>query len=95
MMVRPMLYCLQWDFLSFVERYAIQSVLPAMYPLLKDNFGFTFADRHHYIGVPTDLILQPFVGRYADRHLQPYSLSLEICFTLVGLLVLALASISG
>ena len=75
----------------------IQSVMPAMYPLLKDNFGFTFAQ----IGIITlvfqltSSVLQPFVGRYADRHPQPYSLSMGMCFTLVGLLVLALASDFG
>ena len=75
----------------------IQSVIPAMYPLLKDNFGFTFAQ----IGIITlvfqltSSVLQPFVGRYADRHPQPYSLSMGMCFTLVGLLVLALASDFG
>ena len=72
----------------------IQSVIPAMYPLLKDNFGFTFAQ----IGIITlvfqltSSVLQPFVGRYADRHPQPYSLSMGMCFTLVGLLVLGSAS---
>ena len=53
----------------------IQSVIPAMYPLLKDNFGFTFAQ----IGIITlvfqltSSVLQPFVGRYADSHPQPTS----------------------
>ncbi len=72
----------------------IQSVIPAMYPLLKDNFGFTFAQ----IGLITlvfqltSSVLQPFVGRYADSHPQPYSLSAGMCFTLAGLLLLAVAS---
>lgn len=72
----------------------IQSVIPAMYPLLKDNFGFTFAQ----IGLITlvfqltSSVLQPFVGRYADSHPQPYSLSTGMCFTLAGLLLLAVAS---
>ena len=72
----------------------IQSVIPAMYPLLKDNFGFTFAQ----IGIITlvfqltSSVLQPFVGRYADRHPQPYSLSMGISFKLVGFMVLAIAS---
>ena len=72
----------------------IQSVIPAMYPLLKDNFGFTFAQ----IGIITlvfqltSSVLQPFVGRYADSHPQPYSLSTGMCFTLAGLLLLAVAS---
>ena len=72
----------------------IQSVIPALYPLLKDSFGFTFAQ----IGVITlvfqltSSIFQPFIGLYADRHPQPYSLSLGMCFTLSGLLALAFAT---
>ena len=72
----------------------IQSVIPAMYPLLKDNFGFTFAQ----IGIITlvfqltSSVFQPFVGQYADRHPQPYSLAMGMGFTLVGLLMLAFAS---
>ena len=71
----------------------IQSVVPAIYPLLKDKFGFTFAQ----IGVITlvfqltSSVLQPFVGRYADRHPQPYSLAIGMCFTLAGLVALAFA----
>lgn len=71
----------------------IQSVIPALYPLLKDKFGFTFAQ----IGIITlvfqltSSVFQPFVGNYADRHPQPYSLALGMCFTLVGLLSLAFA----
>ena len=71
----------------------IQSVIPAIYPLLKDKFGFTFAQ----IGVITlvfqltSSVLQPFVGRYADRHPQPYSLAAGMCFTLLGLVALAFA----
>lgn len=72
----------------------IQSVIPALYPLLKDSFGFTFAQ----IGIITlvfqltSSIFQPFIGLYSDRRPQPYSLSLGMCFTLVGLLALAFAT---
>ena len=72
----------------------MQSVIPALYPLLKEKFGFTFAQ----IGLITlvfqlaSSILQPLVGRYADRHPQPYSLTAGMCFTLLGLLALAFAS---
>lgn len=72
----------------------VQSVIPAMYPLLKDSYGFTFAQ----IGVITlvfqltSSVFQPFVGLYADRHPQPYSLSAGMCFMLAGLLLLAGAS---
>ena len=40
----------------------------------------------------TSSIFQPFIGLYADRRPQPYSLSLGMCFTLVGLLALAFAT---
>ena len=72
----------------------IQSVIPALYPLLKDKYDFSFAQ----IGVITlvfqltSSVLQPFVGRYADRHPRPYSLATGMCFTLAGLLALAFAS---
>ena len=72
----------------------VQSVVPALYPLLKDNFGFTFAQ----IGIITlvyqltSSIFQPFVGLYADTHPKPYSLAAGMCFTLAGLLTLAYAS---
>lgn len=39
----------------------------------------------------TSSILQPFTGLYADKHPCPYALSIGMCFTLVGLLVLAFA----
>ena len=71
----------------------IQSVIPAIYPLLKDKFGFTFAQ----IGIITlvfqltSSVLQPFIGQYADRHPQPYSLAAGMCFTLIGLIALAFA----
>ena len=71
----------------------IQSVVPSIYPILKDKFGFSFAQ----IGIITFVfqisssILQPLTGLYADRHPRPYSLSVGMCFTLVGLLLLAVA----
>lgn len=72
----------------------IQSIIPSIYPILKAQFNFSFAQ----IGIitlvfqMTSSILQPFTGLYADRHPHPYSLSLGMCFTLIGLLALALAN---
>lgn len=69
----------------------IQSVIPALYPLLKGKYGFSFAQ----IGIitlvfqTTSSVLQPFVGQYADRHPQPYSLAAGMGFTLIGLVALA------
>lgn len=71
----------------------MQSVIPAVYPLLKEKFDFTFAQ----IGLITlvfqltSSLLQPVAGLLADRHPRPYSLAGGMCFTLAGLLVLAFA----
>ena len=71
----------------------IQSIIPSIYPILKDKFDFSFAQ----IGIitlifqMTSSILQPFTGLYADKYPRPYALSVGMCFTLVGLLVLAFA----
>lgn len=71
----------------------IQSVVPSIYPILKDKYSFSFAQ----IGVitlvfqMTSSILQPFTGLYADKRPQPYALSFGMCFTLAGLVMLAYA----
>ncbi|MEE0621441.1 MAG: MFS transporter, partial [Prevotella sp.] len=71
----------------------IQSIIPSIYPIIKDKFEFSFAQ----IGIitlvfqMTSSILQPFTGLYADRHPRPYALSVGMCFTLIGLLLLAFA----
>ncbi len=71
----------------------IQSIIPSIYPIVKDKFDFSFAQ----IGIitfvfqMTSSILQPFTGLYADRHPRPYALSAGMCFTLAGLLLLAFA----
>lgn len=72
----------------------IQSIIPSIYPILKANFDFSFVQ----IGIitlvfqMTSSILQPFTGLYADRHPRPYALSVGMCFTLTGLLLLAFAN---
>lgn len=71
----------------------IQSIIPSIYPIIKDKFDFSFAQ----IGIitlvfqMTSSILQPFTGLYADRHPRPYALSIGMCFTLTGLLMLVFA----
>lgn len=72
----------------------MQSVIPSMYPIIKENYGFTFTE----IGVInltyqlTSSILQPFVGFYIDKHRRPYMLAAGMTFTLFGLLFLSWAS---
>jgi FSR family fosmidomycin resistance protein-like MFS transporter len=71
----------------------IQSVVPAIYPLLKASFGLSFAQ----VGLMTltlqltSSLLQPLVGLYSDRRPTPYSLVTGMGFTLVGILLLARA----
>ena len=75
----------------------MQSVIPSIYPLIKDKYGFTFGQ----IGLITlvfqmmSSILQPLVGRYADKHPRPYSLSVGMLFTFVGMLLLSVSNRFG
>ena len=65
----------------------IQSLLPAIYPLLKDSFQLDFGQ----IGLITLVfqvtasLLQPVVGSITDRRPQPYSLPVGMGFSLIGL----------
>ncbi|HWZ69049.1 MAG TPA: MFS transporter [Stellaceae bacterium] len=69
----------------------MQSLLPALYPMLKGAYGLNFAQ----IGMITltsqliSSVLQPAVGMFADRRPQPYSLAIGMGATLVGLILLA------
>ncbi len=71
----------------------IQSLVPAIYPMLKQNYGLSFGQ----IGLitltfqMTASLLQPVVGTYTDRHPLPYSLATGMTFTLGGLLLLSAA----
>lgn len=84
--------------LSHLLNDVMQSLLPAVYPLLKENYSLSFFQ----IGMITFTfqltasILQPVVGLYTDRHPAPYSLAFGMGFTLFGLNLLAIAnSFSG
>ena len=71
----------------------MQSLLVALYPLLKQSFALSFTQ----VGMITATfqitasLLQPVVGFYTDRRPQPYSLPAGMGFTLVGLALLATA----
>jgi FSR family fosmidomycin resistance protein-like MFS transporter len=72
----------------------VQSLLPAVYPILKQTFRLSFSQ----VGLITlafqltASLLQPFVGLYTDRNPKPYSLPLGMGVTLCGLLLLAFAN---
>src|SRR6266567_5819895 len=71
----------------------VQSLLPALYPILKESFHLSFGD----IGLitltfqATASLLQPVIGFYTDRKPTPYSLAFGMGLTLAGLLLLSIA----
>ncbi|ACU58614.1 MFS transporter [Chitinophaga pinensis] len=71
----------------------IQSLIPAIYPIVKDSLKLTFSQ----IGLITltyqltASLLQPLVGLYTDKRPQPYSLAIGMGFTLLGLISLSQA----
>lgn len=73
---------------------ALQSVVSATYPLIKDELGISFAQ----IGLITLVyqmaasVFQPFVGLFFDRRPLAWSLPIGMTFTLVGLVSLAFVS---
>jgi FSR family fosmidomycin resistance protein-like MFS transporter len=72
----------------------VQSVLPALFPILKTSLNLSFG-RVGLIALTaqaTASLLQPLVGLYTDRHSTPYSLPIGMCFSFVGVLLLALAT---
>jgi FSR family fosmidomycin resistance protein-like MFS transporter len=75
----------------------VQSLLPAIYPILKSALLLDF--RHigliTLVNQLTASLLQPVVGFYTDRRPQPYSLALGMTFTLCGLVLLASAGHFG
>ena len=79
--------------LSHLLNDAIQSLLPAIYPVLKESFRLNFTQ----IGLitltfqGTASLLQPLIGLYTDRRPKPYSLATGMGLTLVGLVLLSRA----
>jgi FSR family fosmidomycin resistance protein-like MFS transporter len=69
----------------------IQAVLPSIYPMLKANYGLSFAQ----VGLITltfqltASLLQPWIGYHTDRHPKPWLLPAGMVCTLVGILMLA------
>src|SRR3954469_12370863 len=75
----------------------MQSVLPAVYPILKKAYTLDFG-QVGLIALTSQLtasLLQPVVGWYTDKHPKPYSLAAGMTFTMGGLLLLASAPTFG
>ncbi len=71
----------------------IQSLISAVYPVLKESYALSFTQ----IGLITFAfqctasLLQPIVGQYTDRRPQPFSLVVGMGVSLAGLLLLSVA----
>ena len=75
----------------------MQSMISAIYPMLKENYALSFAQ----IGLLTFTfqftasLLQPAIGAYTDKRPLGYSLPIGMSFTFVGLLLLAFSGYYG
>jgi FSR family fosmidomycin resistance protein-like MFS transporter len=71
----------------------MQSLLPSIYPILKSSFHLNFGQ----VGLLTFTyqvvasLLQPFIGLFTDKRPVPFALAIGMCFTLVGIVMLAFA----
>jgi FSR family fosmidomycin resistance protein-like MFS transporter len=89
--VFPILFAISF---SHLLNDTIQSLIPAIYPIVKNTYHLTFSQ----IGLITltfqmaASLFQPFVGMYTDRKPQPYSLAVGMTFTLCGLIMLAFSN---
>jgi len=72
----------------------IQALLPSIYPMLKAEFSLSFTQ----VGLITltfqctASLLQPWIGLYTDRRPLPFLLPVGMCFTLLGVLMLAVVT---
>jgi FSR family fosmidomycin resistance protein-like MFS transporter len=72
----------------------IQSLIPSIYPIVKNSFHLSFSQ----VGLITltfqmaASLLQPGVGFYTDKRPQPFSLAIGMSFTLIGLVLLSRAN---
>ena len=90
----PVLTVLAGLSLAHLINDTLQSLIPAIYPILKNTLRLDY----WHIGLITltnqltASILQPFVGFYTDRRPQPFALAAGMTFTLSGLVLLAFAN---
>ncbi len=80
--------------ISHLLNDTLQSLIPSIYPIVKENYQLTFSQ----IGLITltfqltASLFQPLVGLYTDKKPQPFSLAVGMSFTLVGLIALSFAN---
>lgn len=72
---------------------SMQSTISALFPILKESMNLNYS-QIGLIGFSMNMtasFLQPIVGLYSDKRPQPYILPIGVCFTLAGIVALALA----
>src|SRR5690606_26713212 len=88
--VYPILFAISF---SHMLNDTIQSLIPAIYPLVKDSFSLSFSQ----VGLITlvfqmsSSIFQPVVGNITDKKPFPFALPIGMSFSLIGLVMLSLA----
>src|SRR5690554_4556670 len=88
--VYPILFAISF---SHMLNDTIQSLIPAIYPLVKDSFSLSFSQ----VGLITlvfqmsSSILQPLVGTVTDKRPFPFALPIGMGFSLIGLVILSIA----
>lgn len=87
----PILFMISF---SHLLNDTIQSLIPAIYPIVKNSFQLNFAQVGYitFTFQTCACIFQPLVGLYTDYRPQPYSLAAGMFFSLSGLVILSLAA---
>lgn len=72
----------------------IQSLIPAMYPMVKESFHLSYTQIGFitFTFQCTSSLLQPCVGLYTDKYPKPYSLAVGMIISLLGVMMLAFAN---
>ena len=88
--VYPVLFTIS---LSHFLNDLLQSIIPSLYPILKDSFHLSFAQVGliTFVFQMTASIFQPFVGIYTDKKPNPRFLIVGMTLSMTGLLLLAFA----
>lgn len=71
----------------------MQSAIPALFPILRDSLTLSYG-QIGWISFAMNItasVFQPLVGLYSDIRPRPYILPLGVCFTLIGIVMLAFA----
>lgn len=79
--------------LSHLLNDTMQSLIPSIYPIVKNSFHLSFT-QIGFITLAFQLsasLFQPLVGNFTDKKPQPFSLAAGMTFSLIGLVLLSKA----